>query len=77
MQNVALEKLLNIIKPMHFVHTIMKKTYLTKIKPIFYGEEIIVNTNILFFTCSKQLEKCKLSLYYGIGVVEKIVRILL
>lgn len=53
---------------MHFVHTVMKTTFLTK--PIFYGEEIIVNTNILFSMCSKQLEKCKLLLCYGIGVVE-------
>lgn len=60
---------------MHFVHTVMKTTFFTK--PIFYGEEIIVNTNILFSMCSKQLEKCKLLLCYGIGVVEKIVRILL
>ena len=62
---------------MHFVHTVMKKTFFTTIKPIFYGEEIIVNTNILFSMCSKQLEKCKLPLYYGMGVVEKIVIILL
>ena len=29
MQNVALENLLNSIKHMHFVHTALKKTFLT------------------------------------------------